>query len=1513
MLFKVISLVKSRVLITFLLTLDLFILINPGFTQNTKAYTGQSVGFIENKGQVVDQDNRPNPAVRYLFNCGNGLNVQLRANGFSYDTYTAERVKNENEIPLSGFIDSSRNYHMLYHFHRVDVELVNAASEPEIIAEAPSADYFNYYNAVTPEEGVVFVRSWQKVTYKNIYPGIDLEFVINKDNKTFKYNFIVHPGADASLVRLKYNGALESGLSGGKIAVKVAQGLLYDSIPSSKYMESDKQVHVVFISTGSNEFGFRVPEYDRLQTLIIDPAPVLVWGTYYGATGDDYGNGICTNNKGSIYIVGSTRSTTNIATSGSWQSVISGSYHDVFVLKFNMAGQRIWGTYYGGTEQDYGNKITYSSGYLFITGSTGSTSGMVTSGSHQSVYGGGYNDVFIAKFDTNGQRLIGTYLGGSDLDNGYDISADLSGNIVVTGGTKSNAGISTPGSHQASLIVPHYDAFIVKFNNNLARLWGTYYGSYSTHGNGITTDKFNNIVVIGYTESLSSIATPGAYQTDLDGLPGGGSAMHDAFIVKFNSSGQRLWGTYYGGDGGEDGNGIATDITGNIYVTGFTASNGLASPGAYQPNHGGGQFDLFIAKFNINGQRLWGTYYGGNNWDFGNYITTDPAGNIIVTGKTESDSNIASPLSHQQVRGGWYDAFLVKFNPSGARIWGTYYGGGDDDCGNCCTVCRDYIFVTGQTYSTNSIATAGAHQTSYSGYNDAFIAKFINCYPDYDTVSISVCDSFDFNGRMLYNSGTYFDTLISTAGCDSFVTLHLNIIDAPATRFSINDSIQCRYGNYFSFTDSSSVDSGTISYYWYFGDNDSSQISSPSHSYLINDTFFVTLVTLSVQGCVGTLVKPVIVNPVPEADFTVNNTVQCFNENVFIFDDTSTISSGSVSSAWDFGDLDTASGDTVLHTYKNTGSFLVRMISLSNHGCSDTSYQTVVVNHSPLPEIHIIPYDQCLNKNDFIFYQTGKTSRDSFSWNLGDGNKDTSSLLHHTYLSAGTFIVSLAASNIFGCKDTVFDTVEVFPVPDAFFTISDTVMCLDHNRFVCSNAVQPNIYKRTWEFGDGQTDSLATVSHAYLLPGSYTVKLTVENSFHCRDSFTGKARVLPLPSPAFSINDSVHCLKNNLIVLSGNDSLNNRGKWYWNFGDGHTDSSRFTSHSYIAAGNYVIWLKTVNEYGCMDSVYKNVAVLVSPSARFSVNDSVQCFKNNNFVFNNLSSGASAYLWNFGDYITDVNFNAVHSYVSNGFYNVMLIASEGKCRDTFSKTVRVNDSPFPPSISSNSPVCEGEELELTAMQTGNTLYHWYSYHGFSSNQPDPVIFPAKLSDSGFYYLKITVWGCESDSVSIFVVVNPVPQFDLGTDKTICSGDIIVLDPGNFDSYLWQDLSTGRTYNVTEPGLYGVTVTNQYGCPASDSVRIGWKCPTMIFIPTAFSPNGDGNNDSFTIVAQNIQDPDLCIYDRWGELVFRSSDPDLSWDGTYKGTACPAGVYYYHFIARDEDGKIKKITGTITLLK
>jgi uncharacterized protein (TIGR02145 family) len=693
-------------------------------------------GFIENKGQILDQNRKPEPDCFFLLNTP-GVNVQLRRGGFSYDLYSVEKSKVKGQKSNEGFLiedepsriadplSSIQHPASIIQFHRIDINLLNANPDCTIIPTDPTADYLNYYTAGSPQQGIRNIRQYNTITYKDIYPGIDMEFTITL-HRGFKYTFIIHPGASFSDISMRISGEEDVRLSRDSLMIMTSLGAIDEMIPESYYQFNNSKTNVQFrfreIEKGV--YGFITDEnLPPGSILVIDPTIKRFWGTYYGGPEEESKGHCAVDNSGNVFLAGETRSFINIATSGAYQGSYSGDF-DGFLAKFNAAGQRKWATYFGGNLYDeVGSCIVSGNGNIYVSGLTASDTGIASAGAHQTVYGGGLYDCYMEKFTQSGTRAWGTYYGGAGDDYPGFLTVDKQENIFLAGGTDSDNGIATSGTYQSTR-QGMSDGFLAKFNSSGVRQWGTYFGGeYNDVVYNTTIDSSGKIFIVGFTTSHTGIASPGAHQQSLGG-------WNDAFIAKFNTGGQRIWSTYYGGSYTDTGLDCCTDDTRNVYMAGNTGSAaGIATPGSHQPIPGGSD-DAFIVKFDSMGVRQWGTYYGGSVTDYGYSCSVGWNHEVFLAGRTSSDMGMSTPDGFQPVRGGGTDGFLVKFNASGVRQWGTYFGGTDDDEFFDCTYIKDdTLYLSGDTYSSDDIASQFAYQPDNWGSGDVMLIKFIECWP----------------------------------------------------------------------------------------------------------------------------------------------------------------------------------------------------------------------------------------------------------------------------------------------------------------------------------------------------------------------------------------------------------------------------------------------------------------------------------------------------------------------------------------------------------------------------------------------------------------------------------------------------------------------------------------------------------------------------------------------------------------------------------------------------------------
>ncbi|SEI52343.1 Por secretion system C-terminal sorting domain-containing protein [Dyadobacter sp. SG02] len=697
-----------------------------------KFQSAQVRAFAENKGQIVDIGGKANKNVRYLLNMP-GLNVQLRQTGFSYDAYKVQSAGG----------NASRKY------HRVDIELEGANPAAKIVAAKPAGGTQNMIN----ERGdFLGIRQFEQVTYHDIYPGIDLEFVAGQGNgKPVEYNFVVYPGADASAIRMRYKGADKMALSNGKIVMNLRHGKLSEQIPASWLTQTKKSVNVSYKALDGDLYAFHVPAYDKSKTLVIDPTPNVEWATYYGGTGEEQIRSVATDPDGNIYVTGTTTSNSNIATAGTSQTAPGGDI-DIFVAKFNSNGVRQWGTYYGGAGKDEGNSITYSNGQVYIAGETISA-GMATAGAFQDSPGpnGVSVNSIIARFNVaTGNRNWATYYGGGMTSFASRISVDANGNIFVLGGTAVNlfplsscapGNIATAGTYRQGNGCTN--SWLAKFNSAGARLWGTFVAGSdlkaiaSRSSYALDVDAAGNVYVGGST------ALSATYDASLAFGVGEGTAITTdrGYLMKFNANGGRVWGRFYDGTFTD----LKVDEANNrIQTVGYTTSaTGIASSGAYKTTKVPAT-DGFWVTFDMSGHYQKGTYLGGQGLTYGMGVKVDNTGDVIVAGhSTAAGNELSTNCSFQTSPAGNVDAFINKFSASsGQRIWGTYYGGpGFDYTGYVSpggTFGMDPAFSSPLAITEGNkpvlagysgagspnLATEGSHQRVHGGATDGWIAKF---------------------------------------------------------------------------------------------------------------------------------------------------------------------------------------------------------------------------------------------------------------------------------------------------------------------------------------------------------------------------------------------------------------------------------------------------------------------------------------------------------------------------------------------------------------------------------------------------------------------------------------------------------------------------------------------------------------------------------------------------------------------------------------------------------------------
>lgn len=917
--------------------------------------SAETVGFFENKGQITNQHGHQNSEVLYLLNSP-GLKLQLRKGGFSYDTYIADGTESLDLKPFPLFQDATSaeaKQESRYNFHRVDVELENINPDVIVLSEYPSQSYFNFFPG-DGGKGITRVRHYQKVTYQNIYHQIDLVF--KYENGKPEYDFVVHPGGNVEDIVLHYKGMKEiSQTSEDELTISVNHGSFKDIIPLSYEREINRKVQVSYSLSTDHKVSFTAHDYNKNHTLVIDPAPTLLWGSYYGGSVLDFGLDIALDPSGNILLTGQTNSLNNVATSGAYQTTFGSSYN-CYIAKVSSDGtQLLWGTYYRGTNE--GRAIASdANGNVLVAGTSGVTADNLSTTLAHQTFNAGSSDAFVAKFSPDGTQLLwGTYYGGPQNDGAYDVTVDGNNNVLITGYTRSSTLIASTGAYQTvnNSPAPYFNAFVAKFNPFGSWMWGTYYGgTVNDQGIAITTDVNDNPIIVGIAQS-SGIATPGAYQTTLRG-------NSNTFLAKLKADGsQLLWSTYYGGTGNVTyAADLVRDNAGNIFITGYTDSpNFISTTGTHATVLSGG-YDTYLAKFNSDGsQLLWGTYYGGPRNAFPYGITLDPSGNPWITGTTIDTTGIATSDALQLNYKASNDTYLAKFSPDGTQLlWGTYFSVPYQDEGHgIVSDASGNIIITGFSggyVGDTDLSTPSGFKPGNSGYGDAYVAKFSNggCVANAGVISAlqdSVCagtpahlTSSGFTGNIQWQSSlssvgfvnisgatdssytapvaqtTYFRAYVENGNCsDTSEIFQLITHPLPIPFVSANDTLICS-------GDSTRVDcSGSFSaYQWNNGDN-------RSYTYAGNAGGIWVTVTDS-NGCAGeSNHHSISVYPVTPISIVVQgDTLSSFNGTSYQWYRNDTLITGATSAVF---------------VANRTGYYSLEIID--NNGCRVRSSQVFVI------------------------------------------------------------------------------------------------------------------------------------------------------------------------------------------------------------------------------------------------------------------------------------------------------------------------------------------------------------------------------------------------------------------------------------------------------------------------------------------------------------------------------------------------------------------------------------------
>ncbi len=1216
-------------------------------------------------------------------------------------------------------------------------------------------------------------------------------------------------------------------------------------------------------------------------TTDINGIPELEWVRQAGGTSWDEGMAISTDSSGNSYVTGFFYGT------ATFDSIIinSAGGKDIFITKYNTYGNVLWAKRYGGINNDIGYGIsTDIYGNCYVTGYITITDSMFTN-----------KEIFISKYNSNGDlQWVRQPWGLSGDDKGYAISTDNYGNCYVTGYFENTIYFDTTSITSAG----DYDIFITKYNTNGDLQWVKQAGGTNVDfGYGISTDNFGNFYVTGYFQGTATF----------DSTSITSSGNNDIFIAKYNTNGDFQWVKQAGGTTWDAGYGISTDNTDNCYITGYFSGTATFDSTSITS---AGYYDIFIAKYNTDGDLQWVKQAGGTAWANGYGISTDNYGNSYTTGLF-ADTVTFDTISIISIDS--CDIFVAKYNTNGdfqwvKQAWSTTvwsgnvgYGISNDNAGNC--------YVTG--YFQNTAYFDSTSITS-SGSDDIFVAKYsdkyfkikemniigIDCNPDSICIALELEGGFQPFNYNWSNGETTEDICNLTPGDYSVVVTDANdcLVDSTVT-IDVPEPLNLYItGTNVSYAGGSNgsadlmVNGGTPSYTYEWSNGatteDLDNLTIGNYFVTVTDAFGCEAISNVIITEPDVPIQPelsaahISCDSIDDGaiDLTVTGGTTPYTyswSNSETTEDISNLAAGWYSvtitdnSAPPYIAIDSVEiledefpvvnlgNDTIIcnggyivldagnegSTYSwSTGTY-TQTISVNSTGtyivsvtntCGTVS-DTINVTIDNTPLSLDLGNDTILCSYDSIVLDAGNPGA-IYLWSTGDNTQTI------TVNTTGIFSVS-----VMNCSDTVTDSVTIIIIDTIQVNLgNDTTLCQGETLLL--DITTPYT---TYLWQDNSTNPNFTVD----LQGTYWVEVTDTNN--CSASDTINVSYFPLTSIDLG-NDTSICQGETLILDAGTGYIS----YFWQ--DGTTNQTLTADTS----GNYRVEVTDTN--GCKETDTLNITIIELPTVNLGPDTS---YCESDTITLNAGAG-DFYLWNDSSTAQTLDVTATGTYA-------VTVTTAG-CEGTDEIYIIFNPLPVV-NLGADTSACEGETVILDA--GAGYIYEWSDG---STNQK------LYVTETGIYTVTVTdICGFARDTIEI--IINPLPAVDLGPDTSMYSDSTLILEANNPGAnYIWSTGETTQTIIVTEQGTYSVTVTDNNGCSNTAEIKITVKEPEKpeIIIYNVFTPNDDNINDTWSI--KNIEfykDSYIEVCNRNGNLVFSAENYQNDWDGKYNNKELPAATYYY----------------------
>lgn len=795
--------------------------------------------------------------------------------------------------------------------------------------------------------------------------------------------------------------------------------------------------------------------------------------------------------------------------------------------------------------------------------------------------------------------------------------------------------------------------------------------------------------------------------------------------------------------------------------------------------------------------------------------------------------------------------------------------------------------------------------------------------------------------------------VLSSVGCSDSMTIPVRVIE-PFAGFTISDTLICETGNNITLDDTSVLIGGTTATtLWKFGNGETRVDTAQfNYSYPTSGNYDLRLISSTPEGCKDSVSRLVIIKPSPKPGFTINQNIQCFNENEFLFTDTSKINSGIIDTViWHYGNASIKQDqwlDTNKYSYSSHGVYQVKLYTSTLAGCSDSIIKQVEVLASPNANFIIDKDEQCFRENFFTFNAASTSipegNNSGFSWDYGDTSTANGITSSKRYNYPDSFLVSFRVVSDRGCPDTIKKLVKVNPTPTLQYQVNNPNQCFNENNFAfagLANVSRGSISQTFWDLGDGNIKNGLNISHQFQEFGPYSIKFYAVSDAGCADTLFNSVNVRPSPTNEISVNDSQQCFGPHLFQFDAFKSKIADGSiiaYNWDFDD---DSALLSGpgpfqKSFAIKRPHLIRLVTASDQNCYDTAFMNAGFYETASINVNTNNPEQCFEGNEFGFNaNLTTIPSGwvkdYYWEFGDGSQATGIAPpLKKYNRPDTFTIKLkVTSNEGCSDSAYFGVRVN--PNPRADFTVNEVCLKQASSFndrTYIETGKIIdWNWEFGDNKKSNVPNPMHHYGKY---GEFTVKLTVVSdknCPSTSIKPDIaVVKQIPIADFESERMDYNTRMTTMKftDKSKDPISWSwDFGNGKYSNDPNPeidfsdtGNYPINliVQNAEGCYDTIEKKVFVYPGFIFFIPNAFTPNGGTLNESFGPVSTAyFQRYEMKIFNRWGIQVFETKTPNQGWDGTYLGEPCQMDTYLYLFNVVDLDGNVKQYKGTFTLIR